>query len=65
MSAFSEATTSRFAQVALGEQTLNIHYNDCGSGSEVVVMLHGSDRGPVVGPISTATSIPWSMRAIE
>lgn len=45
MSAFSEATTSRFAQVALGEQTLNIHYNDCGSGSEVVVMLHGSGPG--------------------
>lgn len=45
MSAFSEATTSRFAQVVLGEHTLNIHYNDCGSGGEVVVMLHGSGPG--------------------
>lgn len=45
MSAFSEATTSRFAQVVLDEHTLNIHYNDCGSGGEVVVMLHGSGPG--------------------
>ena len=45
MSAFSEATTSRFAQVVLDEHALNIHYNDCGSGGEVVVMLHGSGPG--------------------
>ncbi len=41
----NEADTSRFAKVKEGEAELNIHYNDCGTGSEVVVMLHGSGPG--------------------
>ena len=28
-----------------GDLDLQLHYNDCGSGSETVVMLHGSGPG--------------------
>ncbi|CAD5376019.1 2-hydroxy-6-ketonona-2,4-dienedioic acid hydrolase [Pseudomonas sp. OF001] len=41
----SEAATSKFVRIQDGELDLNIHYNDCGSGSETVVMLHGSGPG--------------------
>lgn len=41
----NEATTSRTLAVKEGEAALNIHYNDCGNGVEVVVMLHGSGPG--------------------
>lgn len=41
----NEATTSRTLAVKEGEAALNIHYNDCGNGAEVVVMLHGSGPG--------------------
>jgi 2-hydroxy-6-oxonona-2,4-dienedioate hydrolase len=42
---FSEASTSRLVRIQDGELDLNIHYNDCGSGKETVVMLHGSGPG--------------------
>jgi 2-hydroxy-6-oxonona-2,4-dienedioate hydrolase len=42
---FTEASTSRFVLVREGDTTLNIHCNDVGQGSEVVVMLHGSGPG--------------------
>ncbi|MNF43059.1 2-hydroxy-6-oxononadienedioate/2-hydroxy-6-oxononatrienedioate hydrolase [compost metagenome] len=45
MSTFSEAATSQFTRIPLGDRELNIHYNDCGDGAEVVVMLHGSGPG--------------------
>ena len=41
----SEAATSKFVRIQDGELDLNIHYNDCGEGSETVVMLHGSGPG--------------------
>ncbi|WP_455231897.1 alpha/beta fold hydrolase [Geopseudomonas aromaticivorans] len=41
----SEASTSKFVRIQDGELDLNIHYNDCGAGSETVVMLHGSGPG--------------------
>ncbi|WP_209586582.1 alpha/beta fold hydrolase [Massilia sp. BHUDP2] len=40
-----EASTSKFVRVTHDGQELNIHYNDVGSGSETVVMLHGSGPG--------------------
>lgn len=45
MTAFTEASSSRFARIREGERELNIHYNDCGQGAETVVMLHGSGPG--------------------
>lgn len=42
---FSETSTSTFVRIRDGELDLNIHYNDCGAGSETVVMLHGSGPG--------------------
>lgn len=41
----TEAQTSRFAEVADGEQAYRVHYNDTGEGAETVVMLHGSGPG--------------------
>lgn len=41
----SEVETSRYVTVREGETNLKIHYNDCGSGDKVVVMLHGSGPG--------------------
>jgi 2-hydroxy-6-oxonona-2,4-dienedioate hydrolase len=41
----SETDTSHFAKVKEGDAELNIHYNDCGQGDRVVVMLHGSGAG--------------------
>jgi len=43
--ALTEASTSKFVRIQDGELDLNIHYNDCGAGSETVVMLHGSGPG--------------------
>ncbi|MDE1916701.1 MAG: alpha/beta fold hydrolase [Sphingomonadales bacterium] len=43
--AFTEASTSRFTQIKVGDATYRIHYNDIGSGPETVVMLHGSGPG--------------------
>jgi 2-hydroxy-6-oxonona-2,4-dienedioate hydrolase len=41
----TEATTSRFVRIKDGDLDLQLHYNDCGSGAETVVMLHGSGPG--------------------
>jgi 2-hydroxy-6-oxonona-2,4-dienedioate hydrolase len=41
----TEASTSRFARIQEGDLELQLHYNDCGSGPETVVMLHGSGPG--------------------
>lgn len=41
----TEAATSKFARIREGDLDLQIHYNDCGSGAETVVMLHGSGPG--------------------
>ena len=41
----TEASTSRFVRIQEGDLELQLHYNDCGSGDETVVMLHGSGPG--------------------
>ena len=41
----TEASSSRFVTITEAGQPLRLHYNDVGSGSEVVVMLHGSGPG--------------------
>jgi 2-hydroxy-6-oxonona-2,4-dienedioate hydrolase len=42
---FTESATSRLVRIREGELDLQLHYNDCGSGDKVVVMLHGSGPG--------------------
>lgn len=41
----TDAATSRTVRVQDGDTVHDIHYNDCGSGDRVVVMLHGSGPG--------------------
>jgi 2-hydroxy-6-oxonona-2,4-dienedioate hydrolase len=41
----TDASTSRFVRVQDGDTAYSIHFNDCGSGERVVVMLHGSGPG--------------------
>ncbi|PSJ44103.1 2-hydroxy-6-oxo-6-phenylhexa-2,4-dienoate hydrolase [Zobellella endophytica] len=41
----TEAATSRFVRIREGDLDLQLHYNDCGQGDRVVVMLHGSGPG--------------------
>jgi 2-hydroxy-6-oxonona-2,4-dienedioate hydrolase len=41
----TEPETSRFVRIHEGDLDLQLHYNDCGSGAETVVMLHGSGPG--------------------
>ncbi len=41
----TEASTSKFVRIHEGDLNLQLHYNDCGAGSETVVMLHGSGPG--------------------
>jgi 2-hydroxy-6-oxonona-2,4-dienedioate hydrolase len=41
----TESSTSRFARIREGELDLQLHYNDAGSGSQTIVMLHGSGPG--------------------
>lgn len=43
--ALTEAATSRLARISEGDLQAQVHYNDCGSGEQVVVMLHGSGPG--------------------
>jgi len=58
----TEAATSNFVRIKDESGGYNIHYNDCGHGSETVVMLHGSGPGATgwanfhrnVGPIVDA-----------
>lgn len=42
---FNEADTSRFVRIKEADLDLQIHYNECGSGNETVIMLHGSGPG--------------------
>jgi len=42
---FTESSSSRFVDVRDGDAGFRIHYNDCGDGPGVVVMLHGSGPG--------------------
>ncbi|MBV8250484.1 MAG: alpha/beta fold hydrolase [Comamonas sp.] len=41
----TEASSSHFVTITEEGKPLRLHYNDVGSGSEVVVMLHGSGPG--------------------
>jgi len=41
----TEAATSKFVRIKEDDLDLQLHYNDCGSGAETVVMLHGSGPG--------------------
>ncbi len=41
----SESATSHFVTIQEDELNLQLHYNDCGAGNDVVVMLHGSGPG--------------------
>ena len=45
MTAITEASTSHFVTITEDGKPLKLHYNDVGTGSEVVVMLHGSGPG--------------------
>ncbi len=42
---FTEAETSRFADIDADGLKLRVHYNDAGVGEKTVVMLHGSGPG--------------------
>lgn len=42
---YTEASTSRFAQISEGGLDLKVHYNDTEKGKETVVLLHGSGPG--------------------
>jgi len=41
----TEASTSHYARIKQADLDLQLHYNDVGTGSETVVMLHGSGPG--------------------
>lgn len=41
----SEETSSHFVNIVEGDLKAKVHYNDFGSGAEVVIMLHGSGPG--------------------
>lgn len=41
----SEEQSSRFVDIVEGDLKAKVHYNDFGSGDEVVIMLHGSGPG--------------------
>ncbi|MEI7445694.1 MAG: alpha/beta fold hydrolase [Burkholderiales bacterium] len=43
--AIADDATRRTIRVPDGDTAYDIHYNDCGSGDRVVVMLHGSGPG--------------------
>lgn len=44
-SPLSDASTRRFVDIRDGDTAYRIHLNDCGSGEQTVVMLHGSGPG--------------------
>ncbi|MDX9887180.1 alpha/beta fold hydrolase [Thauera sp.] len=41
----TEAATSHLVRLKVNELDVQVHYNDCGTGAETVVMLHGSGPG--------------------
>lgn len=41
----TEDSTTRFAEVVIDGSKYRLHYNDIGSGDQIVVMLHGSGAG--------------------
>lgn len=45
MTRISEETSSRFVDIKEGDLDLTIHYNEFGTGTETVIMLHGSGPG--------------------
>ena len=45
LAACTETSTTRFAEVVALDARYRIHYNDIGTGDDVVVMLHGSGPG--------------------
>jgi 2-hydroxy-6-oxonona-2,4-dienedioate hydrolase len=45
LSPITEAATSRFVEIDDDGARYRIHFNDCGSGAQTVVMLHGSGPG--------------------
>lgn len=45
MTALTDENTSRFARIREAGLDLQLHYNDAGSGDEVVLLIHGSGPG--------------------
>jgi len=43
--AVTESASSRLVRIKEGDLDLQLHYNDVGSGTETIVMLHGSGPG--------------------
>lgn len=43
--ALTEEQTSKFVRIKEGDLDLQVHYNEAGSGSETIIMLHGSGPG--------------------
>jgi 2-hydroxy-6-oxonona-2,4-dienedioate hydrolase len=41
----TEASTSRYVRLAVEGRDVQVHYNDAGTGDQVVIMLHGSGPG--------------------
>lgn len=41
----TDASTSHLVRLKVNELDVQVHYNDCGSGEQTVVMLHGSGPG--------------------
>ena len=43
--AITETATSHLVRLKVNELDVQVHYNDCGTGEQTVVMLHGSGPG--------------------
>ncbi len=44
-SPLTDAGTSKFVRIQEGDLQVQLHYNDCGSGTETLILLHGSGPG--------------------
>ncbi len=44
-SPLTDAGTSKFIRIQEGDLQVQLHYNDCGSSTETLIMLHGSGPG--------------------
>ena len=44
-SPLTDASTSKFVHIQEGDLQVQLHYNDCGSGTETLILLHGSGPG--------------------